>query len=111
MRMREDLENAYMEIFPVPGIEERLGVLEPNTNVAVTCSPTKGVDETIELSEKLIAQGDQLIPQIAAKCVSGKKHLETIVKRLDTLNIKSIFVPGGDLPQPKPALHRTGADR
>tara|TARA_B100000929_G_scaffold47794_1_gene34367 strand:+ start:97 stop:231 length:135 start_codon:yes stop_codon:yes gene_type:complete len=24
-RMREDLENAYMEIFPVLGIEERLG--------------------------------------------------------------------------------------
>ena len=98
--MREDLENAYMEIIPVPGIEERLESLQKNSHVAVTCSPTKGVDETIELSEKLIKQGFQVIPHIAAKCVSGKKHLETIVKRLDTLNIKSIFVPGGDLPQP-----------
>ena len=98
--MREDLEKAYMEIIPVPGIEERLESLQKNSHVAVTCSPTKGVDETIELSEKLIKQGFQVIPHIAAKCVSGKKHLETIVKRLDTLNIKSIFVPGGDLPQP-----------
>jgi len=99
-RMREDLENAYMEIIPVPGIEERLGALQPNTHVAVTCSPTKGVDETIELSEKLIAQGFQVIPHIAAKCVSGEKHLETIVKRLDALSIESIFVPGGDRPEP-----------
>ena len=99
-RMREDLENAYMEIIPVPGIEERLGALQPNTNVAVTCSPTKGVDETIELSEKLIAQGFQVIPHIAAKCVSGEKHLETIVKRLDALSVESIFVPGGDRPEP-----------
>ena len=99
-RMREDLENAYMEIFPVPGIEEGLGVLQPNANVAVTCSPTKGVDETIELSEKLIAQGFQVIPHIAAKCVSGEKHLETIVKRLDALSVESIFVPGGDRPEP-----------
>ena len=99
-RMREDLENAYMEIIPVPGIEERLGALQPNTHLAVTCSPTKGVDETIELSEKLIAQGFQVIPHIAAKCVSGEKHLETIVKRLDALSIENIFVPGGDRPEP-----------
>ena len=99
-RMREDLENAYMEIIPVPGIEERLGALQPNTHLAVTCSPTKGVDETIELSEKLIAQGFQVIPHIAAKCVSGEKHLETIVKRLDALSVESIFVPGGDRPEP-----------
>ena len=99
-RMCEDLENAYMEIIPVPGIEERLGALQPNTHLAVTCSPTKGVDETIELSEKLIAQGFQVIPHIAAKCVSGEKHLETIVKRLDALSIESIFVPGGDRPEP-----------
>ena len=89
-----------MEIFPVTGIEEKLGALQPKTNVAVTCSPTKGVDETMELSAKLIAQGFKVIPHIAAKCVSGEKHLETIVKRLDALNIESIFVPGGDLPEP-----------
>jgi methylenetetrahydrofolate reductase (NADPH) len=99
-RIQEDLENAYMEIIPIPGIEERLGALQPNSHVAVTCSPTKGVDETIELSEKIIAQGFQVIPHIAAKCVSGEKHLETIVKRLDALSIESIFVPGGDRPEP-----------
>ncbi len=99
-RIQEDLENAYMEIIPVPGIEESLGALQPNTLLAITCSPTKGVDVTIDLSEKLIAQGFQVTPHIAAKSVKGAKHLETIVKRLDTLGIESIFVPGGDRPKP-----------
>ena len=99
-RMREDLENAYMEIIPVPGIEEKLGTLQKNMHVAVTCSPTKGVDATLELTEKLITQGFQVTPHISAKCVKGEKHLETIIKKLDTLSIKSIFVPGGDGPEP-----------
>jgi methylenetetrahydrofolate reductase (NADPH) len=99
-RMREDLENAYMEIIPFPGIEERLGTLQTNTLLAVTCSPTKGVNATLDLTEKLIAQGFQVTPHISAKCVSGKKHLEDIIKRLDALSIESIFVPGGDGPEP-----------
>ena len=99
-RIRKDLENAYMEIIPVPGIEDRIGTLQPNMHVAVTCSPTKGVDTTLELSEKLIAKGFQVIPHISAKSVSGEKHLETIIKKLDELSIESVFVPGGDRPEP-----------
>ena len=99
-RMREDLEKAYMEIIPVSGIEEKLGALQPNMHVAVTCSPTKGIDATMKLSEKLMMQGFKVIPHIAAKCVSGKKHLEGIVKKLDELGVESIFVPGGDRLEP-----------
>ena len=99
-RIRKDLENAYMEIIPVPGIEDRIGTLQPNMHVAITCSPTKGVDTTLELSEKLIAQGFQVIPHISAKSVTGEKHLETIIKKLDELSIESVFVPGGDGPEP-----------
>jgi len=62
-RMREDLEKAYMEIIPVSGIEEKLGALQPNMHVAVTCSPTKGIDATMKLSEKLMMQGFKVIPR------------------------------------------------
>ena len=99
-RMQEDLENAYMEIIPVPGIEDRLGTLQTNTHLAVSCSPTKGVDATLELSEKLIAQGFRVTPHISAKSISGENHLESVIKRLDALKIESIFVPGGDGPEP-----------
>ena len=99
-RMRKDLEKSYMEIIPVPGIEDKLEALPSDMHLAVTCSPTKGVDETLELSEKLIAQGFQVTPHIASKCVRDEKHLEIIVKKLDALGVESIFVPGGDRPEP-----------
>ena len=99
-RIRQDLQKSYMEIIPVPGIEDKLDSLPSDMYLAVTCSPTKGVDETLELSEKLIERGFKVTPHIASKCVSGEKHLEEIIKKLDELGIESIFVPGGDRPEP-----------
>lgn len=99
-RIRQDLQKSYMEIIPVPGIEDKLDSLPSEMYLAVTCSPTKGVDETLELSEKLIERGFKVTPHIASKCVSGEKHLEAIIKKLDELGIESIFVPGGDRPEP-----------
>ena len=99
-RIRQDLQKSYMEIIPVPGIEDKLDSLPSDMYLAVTCSPTKGVEETLELSEKLIESGFKVTPHIASKCVSGEKHLEAIIKKLDELGIESIFVPGGDRPEP-----------
>ena len=99
-RIRQDLQKSYMEIIPVPGIEDKLDSLPSDMYLAVTCSPTKGVDETLKLSEKLIERGFKVTPHIASKCVSGEKHLEAIIKKLDELGIESIFVPGGDRPEP-----------
>ena len=99
-RIRQDLQKSYMEIIPVQGIEDKLDSLPSDMYLAVTCSPTKGVDETLELSEKLIERGFKVTPHIASKCVSGEKHLEAIIKKLDELGIESIFVPGGDRPEP-----------
>ena len=99
-RIRQDLLKSYMEIIPVPGIEDKLDSLPSDMYLAVTCSPTKGVDETLELSEKLIERGFKVTPHIASKCVSGERHLEAIIKKLDELGIESIFVPGGDRPEP-----------
>ena len=96
----EDLREAYMEIFPSKNVEERLRVLEPNSYVAVTCSPSKGVDETLELSERLVNRGFRVTPHIAARCVKDTAHLRDIIAELKRLNIDTIFVPGGDRPAP-----------
>ena len=47
-----DLREAYMEIIPTTNIEAKLRILEPDSYVAVTCSPTKGVDETKAKGQK-----------------------------------------------------------
>lgn len=100
-----DLREAYMEVFPATGIEEKLKVIEPNSHVAVTCSPTKGIDETLDLTERLVTQGFRITPHIAAKNVRDARHLGEIMTRLNRLGIESIFVPGGDRPKPAGEFH------
>ena len=94
-RILNDLQNAYMEVIPVPNIEKKLEGLSRSTHLAVTCSPTKGVDETIELSSHLVDMGFEVTPHIAAKCVTDNSHLSSIIQALKEKNIKSVFVPGG----------------
>lgn len=94
------VHESYMEIFPTASIESRLDVLEPGSYVAVTCSPTKGVDATLDMSERLAARGFKVIPHIAARMVRNKAHLREIVRRIDQSPIISLFVPGGDADAP-----------
>ncbi len=94
------VHEAYMEIFPTPTVESKLDVLESGSYVAVTCSPSKGVDETLNMSERLANRGFKVVPHIAAKMVRNRAHLREILKRLDDLPIISIFVPGGDAKKP-----------
>jgi len=94
------VREAYMEIFPTGSIESKLDVLEPQSYVAVTCSPTKGVDVTLDMVERLSQRGFKLVPHIAAKMVRDRNHLREILKRLGDLPITSVFVPGGDAEKP-----------
>lgn len=96
-----DLREAYMEVFPSPDIEKELAILEPNSYVAVTCSPTKGVDDTLDMTERLIGSGFRVVPHVAARNVRDMSHLREIMRRLDSLRIESLFVPGGDRPSPE----------
>lgn len=94
------VREAYMEIFPTDAIEAKLDVLEPGSYVAVTCSPTKGVDVTLDMSERLATRGFKVVPHIAAKMVRDRTHLREIIAHLNDLPIISIFVPGGDAETP-----------
>lgn len=89
-----------MEVYPSPSVEARLQVLAPGSWVAVTCSPTHGVEPTLELCARLAARGYRLVPHVAARMVHDRAHLGEILRRLADLGIDSIFVPGGDAPAP-----------
>ncbi len=98
--LRDMVHEAYMEVFPTDTIESRLEVLEPESYVAVTCSPSKGVDETLDMTERLALRGFKVVPHIAAKMVKDKQHLREIIAHLNDLPVISIFVPGGDAETP-----------
>lgn len=100
------LRESYMEIFPTSTIESKLDVLEPGSYVAVTCSPTKGVDETLDMSERLADRGFKVVPHIAARMVRDKSHLREIIGRINKTPIVSLFVPGGDADKPLGQYHK-----
>jgi methylenetetrahydrofolate reductase (NADPH) len=90
------VHEAYMEVYPAPSVEERLGALPLGSYVAVTCSPTKGVEVTLDVCERLIRRGFRVVPHLAAKMVRDDQHLRGILARLNALPVDSVFVPGGD---------------
>jgi methylenetetrahydrofolate reductase (NADPH) len=98
------LDKAYMEVIPTGTILDRLIHVPRHSYVAITCSPVKGLEPTLELVESLRALPEErrlkLIPHIAARMVRDKGHLREILARLEAARVESIFVPGGDAAKP-----------
>lgn len=91
------LENARYEVLPTPSIEDTLLEHVPrDRTITVTASPSKGLEATFELAERLAGHGYDVVPHVAARMVSGRTELTEIAERLTGKSITGIFVPGGD---------------
>lgn len=96
----EALAQPRFELIPMEGAIEWANHLPEGAKVAVTCSPTKGIESTLLFGEELLARGFRIVPHIAARLVADRAHLEEIVRRLDDLKVREIFVIGGDAKKP-----------
>ncbi len=94
------LAQPRFELIPMEGAIERAALLPEGAKVAVTCSPTRGIASTLLLGEELLARGFRIVPHIAARLVADRAHLDEIVRRLDDLGVREIFVIGGDVKKP-----------
>lgn len=107
--LADQINRAYLEIIPTRSILERVLHLPQHSYVAITCSPLHGIEPTLELTAQLRALPEErrlkLIPHIAARMVRDRIHLRDILARLDELRVESVFVPGGDAPQPAGDYH------
>ena len=94
------LSRPRFELIPMEGAIERTTYLPEDAKVAVTCSPTHGIEATLQFSEELLGNGFEAVPHLAARLVADGAHLEEIAYRLEGLNIEEIFVIGGDAREP-----------
>lgn len=94
------LGNARFEIVPTEGVEAELRHLPPGTTVTVTCSPRKGIDRTLEVAEHVQRRGFRAVPHVAARLVTGRAHLRTILGRAAEAGFRELFVVGGDSTEP-----------
>src|ERR687893_2007037 len=97
----ELLARSRFEILPLDGIEDQvLEHLRPDVKVTVTASPRKGLEATLELSERLARAGYPVVPHLSARLVRDRAHLEEIVARPLDAGIRELFVPAGGAAEP-----------
>jgi methylenetetrahydrofolate reductase (NADPH) len=95
------LEHARYEIMPTAAIEEKVVASVPRSvTITITASPTKGLDASLDLTERLRAEGYRVVPHLSARLVGGRAHLDDIVARLVACGVDDVFVPAGDADPP-----------
>lgn len=99
------MNDPRFEIIPIAGAEDEAWKLPRGAQVTVTCSPTLGQENTLDLSEKLAKQGFRAIPHISARLIESREHLRSILDRLDSAGTREIFVVGGDAREPVGPFH------
>ncbi len=94
------LSRPRFEILPTKGAKEQADYLPGDAKVAVTCSPTRGIESTLRLSEELLQRGFRVVPHIAARLVADRAHLQRILRWFDEHGLREIHVIGGDAREP-----------
>jgi methylenetetrahydrofolate reductase (NADPH) len=95
------LHNPRFEVLPLDGIEEQVREhLSTDTKVTITASPRKGLEATLDLSERLAGAGYPVVPHLSARLVRDRAHLEEVLARLEAAGISELFVPAGDATEP-----------
>jgi methylenetetrahydrofolate reductase (NADPH) len=93
---------SRFEVLPTPAIEEKvLEHLPRDRVVTVTASPTKGLEATLQLAERLAAHGYTVVPHLAARMVRDRSHLSELSDRLKSAGVNRVFVPAGDKSPPE----------
>jgi methylenetetrahydrofolate reductase (NADPH) len=100
---------ARFEVVPMAHVTERtIGALPPGTTVTVTCSPSYGIDRSLDVAEQLSSAGFSVVAHLAARLVKDRGHLQRILDRLERADIRQAFVIGGDAPAPVGAFRDAG---
>ena len=94
------LRSPTFELVPLKSAFDRAAALPPGASVAVTASPAKGMDATLDLAERLQAAGFRPVPHLSARMVRDRAHLADLLARFDAIAVRRVFVVGGDAKEP-----------
>jgi methylenetetrahydrofolate reductase (NADPH) len=95
----EFLRRPRLEVIPLDGIEHAVLEHVPRElTVTITSSPTRGVQSTLELAERLAGEGYHVVPHLAARLVTGRAQLAELLARFEALGLRDVFVVAGDTP-------------
>jgi methylenetetrahydrofolate reductase (NADPH) len=98
--LRGSLEQVRYELVPITGVEDQLAFLPAGATVTVTSSPSRGMEATFELCDRLADRYVTLGPPVAARLVRDRAHVRALLRRLDASGISRVFVVAGDASEP-----------
>jgi methylenetetrahydrofolate reductase (NADPH) len=86
---------------PLDGAERAvLEHLPRELTLTVTSSPSRGVEATFELAERLAGHGYRVVPHLAARLISDERQLAGLLARTRALGAGEVFVVAGDVTHP-----------
>jgi methylenetetrahydrofolate reductase (NADPH) len=96
-RPAELMRNVSYEVIPLKNTEQAVLAHVPTTiPLTVTVTEARGMEATLALTERLVAQGYRVAPHLAARLFADRDHVADVVARLRTAGVRSVFVIGGD---------------
>jgi methylenetetrahydrofolate reductase (NADPH) len=96
--LAELLRRPRYEILPLDGIDEDVAAsLGEDVTITVTGSPSRGLEATLEVSERLASSGYTVVPHLPARQVRDGAHLDELLDRVLAAGIRRLFVPAGDV--------------
>ena len=93
-------DQVSFELIPLKNLETQLPLLPSGAKVSVTCSPTKGVDTTLDVAARLQGAGFAATPHVAARMVRDRAHLAEVVAVSRAAGVAEWFVVAGDAHEP-----------
>src|SRR5262249_60490353 len=88
------------EIFPLDGVEDEVARHIPaEVKLTITASPSKGMEPTLKLAERLRRRGYDVVPHLSARLVRDREHLEQVIERLEAADVPQVFAIPGDPPE------------
>ena len=95
------LRNARFEVLPLDGIERKVrSALATDVKVTVTASPSRGIEATLDLTERLTRAGYFTVPHLSARLVRDGGHLDEVLDRALAAGVRELFVLAGDAREP-----------
>src|SRR5699024_3697559 len=83
------------EVIPLRGALAAARDLPSASTVTVTSTPTKGLDATIDMAERLQLEGYHAVPHLAARLLASRAQLDELLEQLAECDVSEVFVIGG----------------
>lgn len=99
-----DLDVGY-EVIPFKNAEQAvLADVPTGIPLTVTLTQARGIDATLDLTERLTGHGYSVAPHLPARQFTDRGHVRDVLARLRAANVRSALVIAGDVPEPAGAF-------